>query len=308
MARRESKVAPGWWDFTTLDKDILDAAASLTADDLAGLSRDGFQVSIYDTPQEFYNAQALEYIEAWLQATPEKPAGICGPIGPIEQLPLVAQIVNTTGLNLKNAHFWGMDEWVVDGKTVPYDHPLSFERADMELCFDRIRPELKMPKANLHFPGVDTAPYVESWNKARCVIMQGGQGEVKHWAFNDPPRREGAYVDAPPPPEEYLKQGTRLVTLHPLTMIQNARSSGGGRVQDVPFQAMTVGPQETWKAECVSIWQRAVDDNPLGIRLTAYMISKKIPDAAVPMSLLSLHPKVRFSYLRSSIGECVLKI
>lgn len=25
----------------------------------------------------------------------------------------------------------------------------------------------------------------------RCVTMQGGQGEVKHWAFNDPPRREG---------------------------------------------------------------------------------------------------------------------
>ncbi|MDR1612717.1 MAG: glucosamine-6-phosphate isomerase [Planctomycetota bacterium] len=306
--RRESKVAPGWWDFTTLDAETLDAAAALSADDLEGLSRDGFKVRIYESREEFYNAQALEYVEAWLQAAPGRPAGICGPIGPVEQLPLVAQIVNAIGLDLKHAHFWGMDEWVVDGETVPVDHPLSFQRADLELCFNRIRPELRMPKENLHFPGVDVKPYVNSWDRARCVIMQGGQGEVKHWAFNDPPRREGKYADQPPSPAEYRKQGTRLVTLHPLTMIQNARSSGGGRVQDVPSQAMTVGPAETWKAECVSIWQRRIDDNPLGIRLTAYMISKRIPDAAVPMSLLADHHDVRFSYLRSSIGECALKI
>ncbi len=306
--RSESRVAPGWWDFTTLDKDILETAAGLTPDDLLGLSRDGFKVSIYETPQEFYNAQALEYIEAWQQATPEQPAGICGPIGPIEQLPLVAQIVNTIGLDLRHAHFWGMDEWVQDGKTVPDTHPLSFKKADMDLCFNRIRPELRMPKENLHFPDVDVKPYVESWDKARCVIMQGGQGEVKHWAFNDPLPRSGAYIDQPPPPEEYRKLGTRLVTLHPLTMIQNARTSGGGRVQDVPYQAMTVGSRETWKAECVSIWQRKNDDNPLGIRLTAYMIAKHMPDSSVPMSLLADHPNVRFNYLRSSIGVCELKI
>ena len=48
-----------------------------------------------------------------------------------------------------------MDEWVVDGKEAPVEHPLSFKRADMELCFNRIRPELRMPEANLHFPAVD---------------------------------------------------------------------------------------------------------------------------------------------------------
>lgn len=308
MARKESRIAPGWWDYTTLDEDILDAAAALDADRLLALSRDGFKVTFYDTPQEFYAAEALEYVEAWLQATPECPAGICGPIGPVEQLPIVAQIINAIGLDLKHAHFWGMDEWVRDGKTVPVDFPLSFKKADMDLCFSRIRPELRMPEANLHFPDVDAEAYVESWNKARCVIMQGGQGEVKHWAFNDPPQRSGQYVDNPPPPSEYRKHGTRLIDLHPLTMIQNARTSGGGRVQDVPYQAMTVGPQETWKAECVSIWHRGIDDNPLGIRLTAYMISKRIPDTSVPMSLLAEHPNVRFNYLRPELGKCALEI
>ena len=44
--------------------------------------------------------------------------------------------------------------------------------------------------------------------------------------------------------------------------------------------------------------------NPLGQRLTAYMISKGIVDAAVPMSLLAEHPDVQFNYLRSGIGSC----
>src|SRR5208283_3098873 len=104
-----------------------------------------------------------EYIEAWSQASEEHPAGICGPIGPTEQLPLVAQLVNALDLNLRHAHFWGMDEWYLNGREVPPTHPLSFERADRELCFDRIDPGLRMPEANLHFPKADSlAQYTAS--------------------------------------------------------------------------------------------------------------------------------------------------
>jgi glucosamine-6-phosphate deaminase len=132
--------------------------------------------------------------------------------------------------------------------------------------------------------------------------MQGGQGEVKHWAFNDPPRREGPWKDAPPPPEVYRKLTTRVVELHPMTIMQNARTSGGGVVQNVPSHAISVGPTETWKAEKVSIWQAGQHDNPFGMRLTTLMISKRIVDTAVPMSLLGQHPNVQFNFLRSGIG------
>src|ERR1043165_6420431 len=123
MARAISKVAPGWWDYTTLDSKLLEDASKLTAEDLVGLSRPGFKVTIYDTREEFYCAEALEYIEAWQQATPSRPAGICGPIGPTEQLPLVARMVNALGVKLHDCHFWGMDEWVEGGKPVPTTHP-----------------------------------------------------------------------------------------------------------------------------------------------------------------------------------------
>jgi glucosamine-6-phosphate deaminase len=303
-----SKVAPDWWDYTTLDREILDDAAKLTAHDLLQLSRPGFEVRFYDTLQGFYLAEALEYITAWRQARPSAPSGICGPIGPTEQLPLVAQLVNELELDLRHAHFWAMDEWVVDGVEVPVSHSLSFERADRTLCFDRIRPELRIPEGNLHFPKADPSEYVRSWDSARCVVMQGGQGEVKHWAFNDPVRREGVYRDAPPSPQQYRALGTRIVDLHPITLIQNARTSGGGVVQNVPSQALTVGPLETWKAEQVSIWHAGTHDNPFGMRLTTLMISKRIPDSAVPMSLLADHPQVRFSFYRGGIGTCLAEM
>jgi glucosamine-6-phosphate deaminase len=305
MARRLSSVAPGWWDYTTLDPGLIADAARLTADDLLQLSRPGFRVVFYDTLEEFYLAEALEYVTAWRQATADAPVGICGPIGPTEQLPLVARIVNELEIPLAHAHFWGMDEWVLDGREVAPDHPLSFERADRELCFDRLRPELRMPEANLHFPRADTSGYRRSWEAGvRCAVMQGGQGDIKHWAFNDPPRREGRYTDEPPSPAEYRALATRVVDLHPITIAQNARTSGGGNIALVPTQAITVGPVETWRAEKVSIWHAGTHDNPFGQRLTTLMIAKGLADTAVPMSLLADHPNVQFNFYRGGVGTC----
>ncbi len=308
MARRLSKIAPEWWDYTTLDAAILREAAGLTPEMMLGLSRPGFKVLFYDTLEEFYLAEALEYVEAWRQATPDNPVGICGPIGPTEQLPLVARLVNALGISLKHAHFWGMDEWVLDGKEVPEDHPLSFAKADREMCFDHIKPELSVPRENLHFPKADPREYVRTWDGVRCAVMQGGQGDIKHWAFNDPLPRKGKYENNPPKPEEYLKLSTRVVDLHPVTIMQNARTSGGGQLELVPTQAISVGPLQTWKAERVSIWHAGTHDNPFGMRLTTLMIGKKIPDSSVPMSLLALHPNVQFNFYRPAIGTCAVEM
>jgi len=304
MPRPISKLAPAWWDYTTLEPELLADAARIDEKKLKGLARPGFTIHFYDTVQEFYAAEALEYIDAWRQSTPDNPAGICGPIGPTEQLPIVAQMVNALGINLKkhDAHFWGMDEWVIDGNTVDRNHPLSFAKADKELCFDRIDKSLRIPEKNLHFPSGDLEAYSKSYDDIRCVVMQGGQGEIKHWAFNDPLPRTGKYKDSPPTPAEYRKLGTRFVKLHPVTITQNARTSGGGNVALVPTEAATVGPRETWKAEKVSIWHPGHHDNPFGLRLSALMISKRLPDSSVPMSLLADHPNVHFHYLRSGIG------
>jgi glucosamine-6-phosphate deaminase len=45
-------------------------------------------------------------------------------------------------------------------------------------------------------------------------------------------------------------------------------------------------------------------DNPFGQRLTTVMISKKIMDSSVTMSLLADHPNVQFNFYRGGIGTC----
>src|SRR6478736_6154809 len=103
MPRKLSSIAPDWWDYTTLDDEIIQTVARLTSDDMLKLSRPGFRVVFYDTLEEFYLAEALEYITAWRQSTTDNPVGICGPIGPTEQLPLVARVVNDLGMNVRSA-------------------------------------------------------------------------------------------------------------------------------------------------------------------------------------------------------------
>lgn len=304
MSRTISRLAEGWWDYTTLDEQIHRDAARLRVKDIEQLSRPGFRVVLHDTLESFYLAEALEYVRAWKQSTPSNPTGICGPIGPTEQLPLVAQLVNDLEISLKHAHFWGMDEWYENGKSVARSHPLSFARANDELLFSRIKPHLRIPNEHIYYPSADQLDrYSESFDEIRCLVMQGGQGDAKHWAFNDPLKREGTYKDAPPTPEEYRALPARIVDLHPITLMQNARTSGGGYVVGVPMQALTVGPKETWKAEKVSIWQAGNHDNPFGMRLTAFMISKGIEDTSVPMSLLASHPDVEFHYYRHALKD-----
>ena len=180
MPRKLSSIAPDWWDYTTLDSEIIHDAAALTAEKMVKLSRPGYKVVMYDTLEEFYLAEALEYITAWKASTVDNPVGFCGPIGPTEQLPLVARLVNDLNLKVQSGHFWGMDEWFLDGKEMPPTHPLSFEKADREMCFGRIRKELVMPNANLHFPKADTAAYRKTWDAGvRCAARH--RVSVANW-------------------------------------------------------------------------------------------------------------------------------
>jgi hypothetical protein len=44
----------------------------------------------------------------------------------------------------------------------------------MELCFSRIRADLRMPDENLHFLAADKIDaYTRSYDEADCLVMQG---------------------------------------------------------------------------------------------------------------------------------------
>lgn len=302
--RRFSIIAKEWWDFTTLDEDLLKDAAKLTINDIQDLSRPGFTVKIYNTLESFFLAEAFEYVRCWEKATKKKPCGICGPIGPVHQLPLVVDIINTMEINLSDAHYWGMDDWYIGNHENP-SVPPSLATIFNRLCYDRIRKDLRMAEENLHYVNPENIDeFSQSFDEIHCLIMQGGQGRAKHWAYNDPVKRVGKYKDNPPSPEEYKKFGTRIVDIHPLSNIQVASYFSGGDLYKIPNKGITVGPLETWKCDRVSIWHPGYHDDSFGIRLTNLMISKKIMDSSVPISLLASHPDVLFNFYREGIGTC----
>ena len=162
--RRQSLVAEGWWDYTTLDSEILDEAEQLSIKDLEHLDRDGLRIVMYDNLEDFYLTEALEYIPSWRKSTASSPAGICGPIGPTEQLPLVARVENDLNLDIQ------------DGREVSMEHPLSFARANREFCFDRIRGDLRISEENIHFI---TAENVDACTSVKFNYYRPSIGECR---------------------------------------------------------------------------------------------------------------------------------
>ena len=166
-----------------------------------------------------------------------------------------------------------------------------------------------MPDAHLHFPKADTRAYREVVGGRRALRRDAGRaGRREALGVQRSAAAQGQIQGHAAAPAEYRKLTTRVVDLHPLTIAQNARTSGGGNIAMVPTKAITVGPVETWKAEKVSIWQAGQHDNPFGQRLTAFMISKGIVDTSVPMSLLADHPNVQFNYFRGGLGSCAVEM
>lgn len=72
---------------------------------------------------------------------------------PVGQYPYFVDLVNEQNISLKNVWFINMDEYLDDEKCwVPEDHPLSFRGFMNRTVYDRIRPELVMPKEQRVFP------------------------------------------------------------------------------------------------------------------------------------------------------------
>ena len=61
-------------------------------------------------------------------------------------------MINDLDIDVRYAHFWDMDEWVSNGKTLPSTDPISFKKCYMDFYFNRIRKELRMDSSHMHFP------------------------------------------------------------------------------------------------------------------------------------------------------------
>ncbi len=158
----------------------------------------------------------------------------------------VAETINRMNVNCRNLHVFMMDEWAdQDGNIAPLDYKAGFAHSNMKYFYGAIREDLRPPIEQMHYPTNENANYysklIAEVGDGGADICYSGPGWAGHIAFIDPCTPEFGC----PPIEEYLEMEARIVTLHPMTIMQNSLHGCfgcSGDIANVPPRAFTIGP------------------------------------------------------------------
>jgi len=203
------------------------------------------------------------------------------PVGPVDQFPVLAQMINEHRADWRDVVLVNMDEYLTDDdQWIPIDHPLSF-RGYMERRFYGLIDRELAPRAeNRVFPDPAQPEAIGQLIASRggVDVCFGGIGINGHVAFNEPPE-PGQTISV----EQFAALPTRVLTLSRETRTINSVTVGG-EIGIVPRRAITVGMKEILAARkcrfyCNRPWQRAVVRRVLHGPITA----------ECPASLLRTH-------------------
>ncbi len=250
-----------------------------------------FKIEVIDDPGQFYAAFATDIVMRIKQALDEgrRFVGIF-PVGPMPQYPLAARMINALRIPMHHVHTFNMDEYAdQDGRTAPPDWEGSFQKAMFDSFFNLIDPELRPPLSQIHFPTTEALPRYAEMIEALggADVCYGGIGWCGHIAFWESSLGYEFGDDL----EAYKKAGPRLVTLTPMTIMQNALHSFGGDWSWVPPKANTIGPAQILGARYRSFWL----DGYLGggvswQRFIARLVAHGPVNTFVPGSILQTAP------------------
>ena len=164
------------------------------------------------------------------------------PVGPTDQYPILADMINEGDVSLKNVHFFNMDEYMVSKtETISAEDPLCFEGRMKREFYDRVREDLVMPESQRHFPRVGReAEYdkmLEDLGGADACF--GGLGINGHVAFNEPPEPNEKITA-----DEFANLGTRVLPISRETKAINAYGYNRGDLLGMPQWCVTVGMKQ----------------------------------------------------------------
>jgi glucosamine-6-phosphate deaminase len=204
------------------------------------------------------------------------------PVGPVDQFPALAALINRERISLRATVLINMDEYLTDDdQWLPIEHPLSFRGFMQDRFYGLLDPALAPPPEQRVFPDPQQLDAVRHLIDDRGGVDAcfGGVGINGHMAFNEPPEPGDSTS-----PEEFRRLPTRILSLARETRTINANTVGGS-LDVVPRRCVTVGMREILESRrlrfyCNRPWQSAVVrrvlHGPLG--------------AACPASFLRTHP------------------
>jgi glucosamine-6-phosphate deaminase len=204
------------------------------------------------------------------------------PVGPVDQFPVLARLINVQRTDCREVVLINMDEYLTDDdRWLDRDHPLSFRGFMDRKFYNLLEPGLAPRPGHRVFPDPRDPAAVGRLIAARGGVDAcfGGIGINGHVAFNEPPE-PGESVSL----DEFAALPSRVLSLSRETRTINAVTVGGD-IAVLPRRAVTVGMREILASRrlrfyCNRPWQRAVVRRVLHGPVTP----------ACPASLLRTHP------------------
>ena len=204
------------------------------------------------------------------------------PVGPVDQYPILAEMINAERLDCRDVVLINMDEYLTeDDRWIEADHPLSFRGYMNRKFYDLVDDDLAPQAAHRVIPDPAQPQRIAELVEARGGVdaCYGGVGINGHIAFNEPPE-PGQPCDN----DEFASRPTRALSLTRETITINSNTVGG-EMSIIPRRAVTVGMKEILSAKrlrfyCNRPWQSAVIRRVLHGPVTA----------TCPASLLRTHP------------------
>lgn len=203
----------------------------------------GVKCKVVDTEWEVYFDMALSMLQEIIYHNEknEKTVMIV-PVGPTQQYPILAEMVNRLGVSLKNVHFFNMDEYMWDNETlIDKNDVMSFEGRMNREFYNLVNPELVMPESQRHFPKPSKeAEYDKMIEDLGGIDMcLGGLGINGHIAFN-----EALDADDEMTPDEFSSLGTRVLPISRETKTINAYGYQRGDLRGMPEWCITIGMKQ----------------------------------------------------------------
>jgi len=262
------------------DREVLAKLRPMTKEDIEKHPNPNFRIRVGGG----INAAMIADLFAMIKASDDedkKFTFICGNPNPGTYTPIVAAI-NINRVNCRNVFPFTMDEWADDeGNLAPLTYRSGFSYSFMKYFYEMIDPDLRMPLENIGYPTTENAAYysdlIDECGGGGADVIYSGPGWAGHIAFIDPcPEytpgyEEGGYYRIESLADPYFEQVAQVVTLHPLTVMQNSLHGvfgQSGDIANVPSKAFTIGPRDALRAkrrlEChglltsgtFSSWQR----------------------------------------------------
>lgn len=209
------------------------------------------------------------------------------PVGPTQQYPILAKLVNQLKVSLKNVWFFNMDEYLVaPDKAVSCNDPISFHYRMNKEFYELVDDALLMPENQRCFPEPGKEAEYDKLiaDLGGVDLCLGGLGINGHIAFNEPPE-PGENLSA----AEFAALGTRVLPISRETKTINAYGYQRGDLRGMPEWCITVGMKQILASKRVYIalnrpWQHGI---------VKHVLFDEI-QAAIPASLLRNADDIEF--------------